>query len=160
MEDTGFAVLDFIKYSQSCNFNSFFNQVSFRENGGTIVSNASRFDLRTIASPSILRNSAQQNSDWKPFFLLELTFDNNNNFRGLDLSLDPDIVAAMDDDFDYEDPDNELDDDFILKAMGEGEEDEGEEGSDQDWESDSDRMGGRSEDEDDDEVRNLFFASF
>ena len=105
-------------------------------------------------------NSAQQNSDWKPFFLLELTFDNNNNFRGLDLSLDPDIVAAMDDDFDYEDPDNELDDDFILKAMGEGEEDEGEEGSDQDWESDSDRMGGRSEDEDDDEVRNLFFASF
>lgn len=73
------------------------------------------------------------------------------------------MVAAMDDDFDYEDPENELEDDFILKAMGEGEEDdddEGEEGSDQDWESDSDRMGGRSEDEDEDEVRKLypFFA--
>ena len=91
--------------------------------------------------------------------------DNNNskNFRGLDLSLDPDVVAAMDDDFDYEDPENELDDDFILKAMGEGEDndddDEGEEGSDQDWESDSDRMGGRSEDEDEDEVRKCLIYS-
>ena len=160
-------MLDFIKYSLSCNFNSFFNQVSFRENGGTIlVSNASRFDLRQLQAHQfcvISRNAAQfRGTEFRleTFFLLELTFDNNNNFRGLDLSLDPDIVAAMDDDFDYEDPDNELDDDFILKAMGEGEEDEGEEGSDQDWESDSDRMGGRSEDEDDDEVRNLFFASF
>ncbi|XP_023332626.1 protein LTV1 homolog [Eurytemora carolleeae] len=84
--------------------------------------------------------------------------------RGLDLSLDPDVVAAMDDDFDYEDPENELDDDFILKAMGEGEDDdddddEGEEGSDQDWESDSDRMGGRSEDEDEDEVRKCLIYS-
>ena len=94
-----------------------------------------------------------------------LTLDNNNSkiFRGLDLSLDPDVVAAMDDDFDYEDPENELDDDFILKAMGEGEDndddDEGEEGSDQDWESDSDRMGGRSEDEDEDEVRKCLIYS-
>ena len=30
--------------------------------------------------------------------------------------MDPDIVAALDDDFNYEDPDNILDDDFILKA--------------------------------------------
>ena len=29
---------------------------------------------------------------------------------------DPDIVAALDDDFDVEDPDNLLDDDFIAKA--------------------------------------------
>lgn len=30
--------------------------------------------------------------------------------------MDPDIVAALDEDFDYEDPDNILDDDFIFKA--------------------------------------------
>lgn len=32
------------------------------------------------------------------------------------LDMDPDIVAALDDDFDYEDPENILDDDFIVKA--------------------------------------------
>lgn len=32
------------------------------------------------------------------------------------LDLDPDIVAAMDDDFNFEDPDNELDDDFVTMA--------------------------------------------
>jgi len=84
--------------------------------------------------------------------------------RGLDLSLDPDIVAAMDEDYDYEDPDNELDDDFMLQAMGEGgvdvdeedgDDDEEEEGSEGDWETDSDCMGGRSDDEFDDEVPEL-----
>lgn len=30
--------------------------------------------------------------------------------------MDPDIVAALDDDFDYENPNNILDDDFITKA--------------------------------------------
>ena len=83
-------------------------------------------------------------------------------FRGLDLSLDPDIVAAMDDDFDFEDPDNMLDDDFIMKAMDDvldgGEIDSDEDGEDGDWETESGEdssecMGGRSEDEDFDEVR-------
>lgn len=32
------------------------------------------------------------------------------------LDMDPDIVAALDEDFDYDDPDNILDDDFIVKA--------------------------------------------
>lgn len=32
------------------------------------------------------------------------------------LDLDPDIVAAMDDDFNFDDPDNELEDDFVIKA--------------------------------------------
>lgn len=32
--------------------------------------------------------------------------------------LDPDIVAALDDDFDYENPDNQLEDDFLVKIMG------------------------------------------
>ncbi|XP_042556880.1 protein LTV1 homolog [Dipodomys spectabilis] len=32
------------------------------------------------------------------------------------LDLDPDIIAALDDDFDFDDPDNLLEDDFILQA--------------------------------------------
>ncbi len=32
--------------------------------------------------------------------------------------LDPDIVAALDDDFDYDNPDNQLEDDFIEKLIG------------------------------------------
>ena len=72
---------------------------------------------------------------------------------GLDLSLDPDIVAAMDDDFDYEDPGNEFEDDFIMQIMGEG---EGEgDFEDAEWEDNSDFGGGRSEDEDDDKVPSL-----
>jgi len=35
------------------------------------------------------------------------------------LHLDPDIVAAMDEDFDFEDPDNELEDNFIELANAE-----------------------------------------
>lgn len=46
--------------------------------------------------------------------------------------LEPDIVAALDDDFDFENPDNQLDDNFMEMAMGgEGDEDdENEYGSD------------------------------
>lgn len=36
--------------------------------------------------------------------------------KGPRLDMDPDIVAALDEDFDFDDPDNMLDDDFILKA--------------------------------------------
>lgn len=32
------------------------------------------------------------------------------------LDMDPDIVAALDEDFDYGDPENILEDDFIVKA--------------------------------------------
>jgi len=77
---------------------------------------------------------------------------------GLDLSLDPDIVAAMADDFDFDDPENALDDDFLMQAMdedGEG----GEEYNGSDVEScsdvDSEFGGGRSGDEEDDEVPSL-----
>lgn len=35
---------------------------------------------------------------------------------GLRLDLDPDVVAAMDDDFDFEDPENQLEDNFIELA--------------------------------------------
>lgn len=37
---------------------------------------------------------------------------------GPQLDLDPDIVAAMDDDFDYDDPENQLEDNFIELAEG------------------------------------------
>ncbi|KPJ08097.1 Protein LTV1-like [Papilio machaon] len=40
--------------------------------------------------------------------------------QGLCLDLDPEVVAALDDDFDFEDPDNQLEDNFIEMAMGEG----------------------------------------
>ena len=38
---------------------------------------------------------------------------------GPQLNLDPDIVAAMDEDFDFEDPDNELEDNFFELANAE-----------------------------------------
>lgn len=34
------------------------------------------------------------------------------------LDLDPDIVAALDEDFDMDDPENLLDDDFVVMAQG------------------------------------------
>jgi len=76
---------------------------------------------------------------------------------GLDLSLDPDIVAALDEDFDFDDPDNCLEDDFVVNAMDVAEGGDGED-SDDDWEYDgsdvdSDCGGGRSEE--DDEVPSL-----
>ncbi|VVC28623.1 Hypothetical protein CINCED_3A022932 [Cinara cedri] len=43
---------------------------------------------------------------------------------GLRLDLDPDIVAAMDDDYDFENPDNELEDDFVIIANQTGSDDE------------------------------------
>ena len=80
---------------------------------------------------------------------------------GLDLSLDPEVVAAMDDDFNFEDPENEFTDDFVMQMMGGEGEDDGEEGDDGDdddgeWEDDSDCMGGRSDEEEDDEVPSLY----
>ena len=39
-----------------------------------------------------------------------------SGFVGPRLDMDPDIVAALDEDFDFDDPDNQLDDDFIIKA--------------------------------------------
>ncbi|KAG8260660.1 Protein ltv1 [Homalodisca vitripennis] len=80
---------------------------------------------------------------------------------GLCLDLDPDVVAAMDEDFDFDDPDNMLDDDFVLKANASGDEifsDEDEDYEDMSGEDEdtvSSRMGGRSEDELDDDLASL-----
>ncbi|XP_063968102.1 protein LTV1 homolog [Lytechinus pictus] len=78
------------------------------------------------------------------------------------LDLDPDIVAAMDEDFDFDDPDNELDDDFMMIAQGNkpvtGSEDEY---SDDDDEEDEDEESGEDYDSDDldDDMDQRSFAS-
>uniref|UniRef100_A0A3Q0S6R6 Protein LTV1 homolog n=1 Tax=Amphilophus citrinellus TaxID=61819 RepID=A0A3Q0S6R6_AMPCI len=71
------------------------------------------------------------------------------------LDMDPDIVAALDDDFDYENPDNILEDDFIVKANTAGgavgddhDDDDDDEWEDTDEEDDFDSEGGFSSDED------------
>ncbi|XP_072370373.1 protein LTV1 homolog isoform X1 [Scyliorhinus torazame] len=72
--------------------------------------------------------------------------------RGPRLDLDPDIVAALDDDFDFDDPDNILEDDFVVKAVGKGNEEDAQTHSDDDaeWEDteeeDFDSTGALSDD--------------
>uniref|UniRef100_A0A3Q2SQY9 Protein LTV1 homolog n=1 Tax=Fundulus heteroclitus TaxID=8078 RepID=A0A3Q2SQY9_FUNHE len=72
------------------------------------------------------------------------------------LDMDPDIVAALDEDFDYDDPDNMLEDDFILKANcaagaleteGHFDDDDDDEWEDTDEEGDFDSEGGFSGDD-------------
>ncbi|RVE41885.1 hypothetical protein evm_013459 [Chilo suppressalis] len=65
--------------------------------------------------------------------------------QGLCLELDPDVVAALDEDFDFDDPDNELEDNFIELAMGEGSGDDDGEDDEQDSDGDSMSDGGDSE---------------
>lgn len=55
-----------------------------------------------------------------------------NRFTGLRLNLDPDVVAAMDDDFDFSHPDNQLEDNFIELANASCSEDDDEEYYDED----------------------------
>lgn len=50
-----------------------------------------------------------------------------NFFVGLRLDLDPDVVAAMDEDFDFSDPENELEDNFLELANQSGSEPQSEE---------------------------------
>lgn len=65
---------------------------------------------------------------------------------------DPDIVEALDDDYDFEDPNNELEDNFMEMAMGGAVEDDGDEQW-EDEESDVDsNAAGYSGDEDDDDL--------
>ena len=48
---------------------------------------------------------------------------------GLRLDLDPEIVAAMDEDFDFGDPNNELEDNFMELANASGLSDDNDDGS-------------------------------
>ncbi|KAG6453865.1 protein LTV1 homolog [Manduca sexta] len=54
--------------------------------------------------------------------------------QGLRLDLDPEVVAALDEDFDYDDPENQLEDNFIELAMAEGD--------DEDYDDDDESMSG------------------
>lgn len=86
-------------------------------------------------------------------------------FSGLRLDLDPDIVAAMDEDFNYDDPENELEDNFMELAMcggaNEGEEECSEEEYDDDNQSQvgyaSDNQWSDSEDGDANERKSKFY---
>lgn len=63
----------------------------------------------------------------------------NANPSGPLIGWDPDIVEALDEDFDLDDPDNILDDDFVLKAnQDDGFAESGDDDSDGDWTSDDD----------------------
>jgi len=65
----------------------------------------------------------------------------NANPSGPLIGWDPDIVEALDEDFDLDDPDNILDDDFVLKANqddGFNESDEDDDDSEGDWTSEDD----------------------
>lgn len=62
---------------------------------------------------------------------------------------DPDVVAALDDDFDFENEENQLDDDFVLQAMGD-------EGSDEDDEDYEDESGEEEEDFDSDDLNDSY----
>lgn len=70
--------------------------------------------------------------------------------RGLCLDLDPDIVAALDDDFDFDNPENQLDDNFVLEANDTTIIDRKENGADDDeWEDvDSEEDGDGSQEGD------------
>ncbi|XP_057700544.1 protein LTV1 homolog isoform X1 [Corythoichthys intestinalis] len=68
------------------------------------------------------------------------------------LDMDPDIVAALDEDFDYDDPDNALEDDFIAKAncasgAQPGDDDDSWEDTDDDEDGEFDSEGAFSDDE-------------
>jgi len=67
----------------------------------------------------------------------------NSQGRGPLIGWDPDIVEALDDDFDLDDPENLLDDDFVLKAnkgveFGSSDDDDDDEDSDGEWTSEDD----------------------
>lgn len=64
--------------------------------------------------------------------------------------LDPEVVAALDDDFNFSDPENELDDDFMAQAMG-GEDEEYDEEEEERSDIDSDGQMYSDDDEENEE---------
>lgn len=64
---------------------------------------------------------------------------------------DPDLVAAMDEDFNYDDPNNQIDDDFIVQAGGQDSEESAEDDeSEESYEDEDDSMNGYASDNQDD----------
>ncbi|CAH2097452.1 unnamed protein product [Euphydryas editha] len=73
--------------------------------------------------------------------------------QGLCLDLDPEVVAALDEDFDFDDPENQLEDNFIELAMGEEGSDESDEEGSMSADDDSDKAFASDLDSDDDSDR-------
>lgn len=75
---------------------------------------------------------------------------------------DPDIVAAMDEDFDYQDPNNQIDDDFVLQAECRAEDkDKVEDDNDDEWEDvcdDEDDLSSNFSDEESDEEEDDYYG--
>lgn len=63
------------------------------------------------------------------------------------MDLDPEIVAAMDDDFDFSDPENQLEDNFIEMATADGSGDESEDYDDESYEDNSSNYDSEERDE-------------
>ncbi|XP_012271143.1 protein LTV1 homolog [Orussus abietinus] len=78
------------------------------------------------------------------------------------LDWDPDIVAALDDDFDYDDPDNQLEDDFMAIANASGVNDDEEDGDFSDEEDSDVSSEGHLDllDEERDELHSLHGSQF
>jgi len=74
-------------------------------------------------------------------------------------SWDPDIVAALDDDFDYDDPENTLEDDFVMQAMS-GTQTAGEEDDDEFSDDGSDFDCARSDEADFSGSEDEFFDQY
>ncbi|XP_029920499.1 protein LTV1 homolog [Myripristis murdjan] len=86
------------------------------------------------------------------------------------LDMDPDIVAALDEDFDFDDPDNILEDDFMVRAncVGGAADMEGDDDDDDEWEDtdeedseegDFDSEGALSEEEENGRGRDFLFLN-
>uniref|UniRef100_A0A3Q2YJQ3 Protein LTV1 homolog n=1 Tax=Hippocampus comes TaxID=109280 RepID=A0A3Q2YJQ3_HIPCM len=75
------------------------------------------------------------------------------------LDMDPDIVAALDEDFDFDDPDNALEDDFMAKAnaAGRDEDADGDSWEDADDDDDDDGSGSAFSDEEGGSAREFPF---
>ncbi|XP_017312729.1 protein LTV1 homolog isoform X3 [Ictalurus punctatus] len=65
------------------------------------------------------------------------------------LDMDPDIVAALDEDFDFDDPENILEDDFVIKAndVVSADGNTGEDDDDDEWEDTDEGESGEDDDE-------------
>lgn len=104
-------------------------------------------ESETIAAPSINLPSSVFASEFEE----EVGLLNKAAPRsGPRLDMDPDIVAALDEDFNFDDPDNILEDDFIMKAN----EAAGKEGNNDFVDSDEDEWEDTDEDQSDDEGEN------
>ncbi|MGH0155412.1 UNVERIFIED_CONTAM: hypothetical protein FKN15_029487 [Acipenser sinensis] len=104
-------------------------------------------ESETISAPSINLPSSVFASEFEE----EVGLLNKAAPRsGPRLDMDPDIVAALDEDFNFDDPDNILEDDFIMKAN----EAAGKEGNNDFVDSDEDEWKDTDEDQSDDEGEN------